>query len=398
MLRAAVTSALLAAGCDVADLGVCPTPILQYSVKHLKAGGGVSISAGHNDIKWNALIFVNQEGTYLNTFQGDEVLDLYHLAEFKKAATDRLGKPTALESHLEVYFEKLAKFLESDAIRDARLKAVIDPCNGAAAKIIDIFAERLGFELIPVNNAPTGFFPHDPEPRPRNAQQVASIINAIGAPAGFLLNSDASRISLVAENGETLSEEYTFPLVADYYLRKRPGPVIANHSASRMIEDVARDHGCRVIKTRVGQSYSIQTLALEDAVLAGEGSGGLACPGFHPAFDAFLTMGLVLEIIACRRKPLSALIAELPKYHIVKEKIYCPPAKVHSVVEEARTLYPGEQLETSDGIKMEYESGWVHIRASATEPMIRIISEDRSREKAQERVEEASLFISSLLR
>ncbi len=398
MLHEATLAALVSTGCSVLDLGICPTPIIQYMVKNKKAQGAVSITAGHNDLKWNALTFINQDGTYLDMFQGEEVLDIYHLGKFTKVSVDRLGQIESIDDYLDFYFKKLKNFLNAEAIKKAKFKVVIDPCNGAGAKIIDSFSQQLGFELIPVNNEPNGYFPHDPEPRPRNAQEVASVMKVVHADVGFLLNSDASRISCVAENGETLSEEFTLPLVANYYLDKNPGTVITNHSSSRMIEEVARQKNCRVVKVKVGQSYSIQSLVNEDGVLAGEGSGGVAIPEFQPAFDGFLTMGLILEIMAVRNMKVSELVGELPRYHIVKEKIYCPPQKIHSVVNEAKKLFANRDIDSADGIKVEDKDGWTHVRTSATEPMIRVIAEDKSKEKARERAEEVMNFISVLVK
>jgi phosphomannomutase len=397
MLHSAAISALLAAGCDILDLGICPAPILQYLVKRLKAKGAISISAGHNDSNWNALTFINQEGTYLNDYQGEEILDIYHLGKFKKVSSDRLGKIKTQKDYLDIYFKKLVQFLDSETIKKANFKVVIDPCNGGGAGIVDIFCQYLNCELVPVNNEPSGYFPHDPEPRPRNAQEVASITKIVKANVGFLLNSDVSRVSVVAEDGETLSEEYTFPLVASYYLEKKPGLVVTNHCTSRMIEDAARCFDCGVIKTKVGQSYSIQSMIDEGAVMAGEGSGSVAICEFQLAFDGFLAMGMILEMMARKKKKISEIAEELPKYHIVKEKIYCPPVKVHSVVSEVKKLYSHQEVSLSDGIKVEKEDGWINIRASATEPMIRIISESCSKEKAQERLERASNFISQLV-
>ena len=394
MLLEATLAALISTGCDVLDLGICPTPVLQYMVKDFKAGGAVSITAGHNDLKWNALTFINQEGTYLNTFQGEEVLDIYHLGKFTKVSVDQLGRVKAADDYLDVYFKKLKTFLDSESIKKSNFKVVIDPCNGAGAKIIDAFGQNLGFELIPVNNEPNGYFPHDPEPRPRNAQEVASIMKVVEADVGFLLNSDVSRVSIVAENGETLSEEFTLPLVANSYLEKNPGTVITNHSSSRMIEDVAQKRKCPVIKAKVGQSYSIQIMINEEAVMAGEGSGSIAIPEFQQAFDGFLTMGLILEIMAVRKKRVSELVEELPRYHIVKEKIHCPSTRIHSVVNEVKKLFADRNIDSSDGIKIEDQDGWVHVRTSATEPMIRIIAEDISEDRARERAEEVLNFVS----
>lgn len=398
MLHSACLSALISTGCDVLDLGICPTSILQYTVKNFEGGGAISISAGHNDLKWNALTFINHEGTYLNVFQGEEVLDIYHLGKFAKVSFDKLGRVKSINNYLDDYFENLKKFLDTKAIKKANLKVVIDPCNGAGARIVNLLCQYLNVELVPVNNEPNGYFPHDPEPRPRNAQEVASIIKIVKADVGFLLNSDVSRISLVTENGETLSEEYTLPLIANYYLKKNPGTVITNHSTSRMIDDVAKENNCPIMKVKVGQSYSIQLLINEEAVLAGEGSGGIAIAKFQPAFDGFLAMGMILEIIAVREKKISRLIKELPKYHIVKDKIYCPPPKIHSVVNEVKKLFSDREIDSSDGIKMEEDDGWVHVRASATEPMIRIIAEDKSKEKAREKAEEVINFISLLVK
>jgi phosphomannomutase len=398
MLHEATLAALVSTGCTVLDLGVCPTPIIQYMVKNLKAKGAVAITAGHNDLKWNALTFINQDGTYLNMFQGEEVLDIYHLGKFTKVSVDHLGRIESVDDYLDVYFKGLMKFLNVEAIKKSKFKVVIDPCNGAGAKIIDIFSQQLGFELIAVNNVPNGYFPHDPEPRPRNAQEVSSVMKAVIADVGFLLNSDASRVSFVAENGETLSEEFTLPLIAKYYLDKKPGTVVTNRSSSRMIEDVAQEKNCPVVKVKVGQSYSIQFLVNEDGVMAGEGSGGIAIPEFQAAFDAFLTMGMIMEIMAVRNKKVSELVGELPRYHIVKEKIYCPPTKIHSVVNEAKKLYANRDIDSADGIKVEDKNGWIHIRTSVTEPMIRVIAEDKSKERARERVEEVMNFISVLVK
>jgi len=397
MLHAACLAALASAGCDVLDLGVCPTPILQYAVRKNKACGGVSITAGHNDIAWNALSFINGEGTYLNPFQGAEVLDIYHLGRFKKAAVDSLGEIREADRPGDDYFQALRSFLNVEAMHSAGFKVVIDACNGAGAYYLKSLAEVLGFELIPVNHEPNGFFPHDPEPRPRNAQQVVSVLNAVKADIGFLLNSDVSRISVVTEIGESLSEEFTFPLVANEYLKRKCGPVVTNLSTSRMIEDVARRQGCPLVRTKVGQSYAIHSLIQESAVLAGEGSGGVAIAAFQPAFDGFLTMGFILETMAVRGRPISRLVGELPRYHIVKEKIYCPPAKVHSVVSEVRKLFRRREVDTSDGIRVEDKSGWVQVRTSGTEPMIRIIAEDRVKERARARVDEVLNFINTLI-
>jgi phosphomannomutase len=398
MLRSACAAALLSSGCDVIDLGVCPTPVLQHAVRAGTAGGGIAVTAGHNDIQWNALVFIHADGACLNPFQGAEMLDLYHLGRFRKADTDHLGTLTKDEGAAERYFDALGAFLDVRAIRAARFKVVIDACSGAGAGLLERFATRTGFDLIPINNEPNGFFPHDPEPRPRNAQQVVSVVKAVGADAGFLLNSDVGRVSLVSETGESLSEEFTFPLIADAYLADHKGVVVTNHSTSRMIEDVAAAHNCPVVRTKVGQSHAIQALLQDEGVLAGEGSGGVAMAAFQPAFDGFLTMGYILETLASSSKRLSALVGALPRYHIVKEKIYCPPSIIHSVVEAAQSIFHGRAVDTGDGLRVEDRGGWIQVRISGTEPMIRVIAEDRNKERARTKADEILHELELLMR
>ncbi len=398
MLHAACAAALLASGSDILDLGVCPTPILQYAVRGLRAGGGVSITAGHNDIQWNALTFINAEGTYLNPFQGAEVLDLYHLGHFRKAKTEALGEMKPAGEAVDRYFKALRGFIDTEAVRGARFKVVIDACAGAGAPFLGRFAEVLGIDLIPINDEPNGFFPHDPEPRPRNARQAVSVVRAVGADAGFLLNSDVSRVSVVTETGESLSEEFTFPLAADAYLARRGGPVIANFMTSRMIEDVARARRCPLIRTRVGQSYSIHTLLQEEGVLAGEGSGGIAFSAFQPAFDGFVTMGWLLQTMARSGLRLSALAGALPRYHIVKDKVPCLPSTIPSIVNEVKKLFRGQAVDTGDGVRVEDRNGWIQVRASGTEPMIRIVAEDRDKDRARERADQVLHDIELMIR
>ncbi|HVP91546.1 MAG TPA: phosphoglucosamine mutase [Terriglobales bacterium] len=397
MIQRAVLASLASTGCRPLDMGVCPTPVLQKSVTAARAAGAVSITAGHNTAEWNALTFINGNGTYLDEFQGQAVLDIYHLEKFRKAPLSRLGRVKPAGCGLEGYLEALGRFLDLAAIRRRGFKVVIDPCNGAGAGAVDELCRALGCGLVPVNDEPTGYFVHEPEPRPRNAGEVASLVKVSGADAGFLLNSDASRVSVVAEDGETLSEEYALPLVADHYLRRDPGTVVTNSSSSRMIEDVAARHGVRVVKARVGQSHVVQTLLAEEGSMAGEGSGSVAVRRFQPAYDAFLAMGLLLEAMAAGGRRMSELAAALPKYHIVKEKVYCQPSRIHSVVAETRKLFPDHEILAVDGIKAERKEGWVHVRASATEPMIRIIAENASAERARDDVDRVTAFVSQLV-
>ncbi len=398
MLKEACLSALAATGCGVLDLGLCPTPVLQHAVRARGAAGGISITAGHNDKEWNALTFISREGSYLNSYQGEEMLDIFHLGKFARFGVDGLGRVTPVRDHLESYFRALEGFLDAGAIRRAGFKVAYDPCGGAGSGLLTELGRRLGFEVAAINDEPTGYFPHDPEPRPRNARQAAVLVKVTKGDAGFVLNSDASRVSLVAEDGETLSEEFTFPLVAAHVLGRKPGPVVTNLSTSRMIDDVARGLKCPVTRTKVGQSYVIEGMVDEEAVLGGDGSGSVAVSAFQPAFDGFLTIGLILESMARSGRRLSELAAGLPRYHNVKEKVYCPQSKVYGVLSEVKKLLGPEAAETLDGLRVEGPSGWLHVRASATEPMIRVVAEDADKDAAQSRVDDVVQFISVLVK
>ncbi len=387
MLREACHSALISTGCDIIDLGICPTPVLQFMVRHLNAKGAISISAGHNGKDWNALTFINSDGTYLNSFQGEEVLDLYHLGQFTSMPVEKLGKAEGLTDYLGAYFDALCGFVDVETISRAGLRIVVDCCNGAGAKIVDEFGRRMGCEVIAINNERSGYFPHDPEPCARNAQQAASVMEVLKADAGFLTNSDVSRISLIASKDQALSEEFTFPLIAQAYLARAKGPVVTTVMTSSMIDEVARKMNCSLFRTRVGQSHVVETMMLEDAVIAGEGSGGVAVSAFQPAFDGFLSIAIVLEAMARNGSTLGDLVDNLPRYHLVKEQIGCPLPRIYSLVNEIKKLYPGEWLETNDGIRLNTGSGWIHLRASATEPLVRIYVEDTSMERARERAE-----------
>lgn len=397
MVKASVFAGLLSTGCRVADLGICPMPIIQFMVRELSASGGIAITAGHNDARWNALGFINSQGAHLDPYQGGEVLDIYHSGEFTKRPWDSLGKVEQKDDYLPAYLDRLCGFLDLKAIRAGNFKVIVDPCNGAAAGIVDLFCERLGCQLIPINNEPTGMFPHDPEPRPRNASQIASIMKPVQADVGFLLSSDAARLSVVTNLGQAVSEEYTFPLVLEHFLGGTKGPVVTNFSTTKIVDDIARRYDCPLIKSQVGQVYSLHTALTEDAVIAGEGCGTVAVPQFHPGFDAFLAMGLVLEMMAIRNKSVSELVDDLPRYCIVKDKVYCPPDEVHNVMHEVRRHYETQKPDLTDGVRVDWADGWIHVRASTTEPLIRVIAENREPQAARERADDAVTVISHVI-
>jgi phosphomannomutase len=388
-LRAAVTAGLLSTGCEVIDLGVCPSPMLSFAVRELGADGGISITGSHNDASWNALKFIGPDGALLNAARSEELLDIYHASKFLLASSEKL-RPVA--SHPELadrYLEHLLSPLDVQSIRSRPLRVVVDFCNGACGPAASRFLAALGCTLLPINEEPTGEFAHAPAPSVANMRQLAALMRCLDADLGAAINVDGDRIGFVTAEGRALSEEYALPLAARTRLKRRPGPVATNFSTSRMIDCVAGEFDQRVIRTAVGESHVIDQGLIENAVLAGEGSGGVAPLPISMTFDALLTLGSVIEQIVVTGEDLSALIARLPQYAMRKFEMPCPPNLVYRVLDRLRVQYADQGPDTSDGVFVSRPGGWLHVRASNTEPLLRIISEAETGSAADSMLEEA---------
>jgi phosphomannomutase len=303
MLYSALVSGLLSAGCEVLDFGVCPTPILQFSVGPFKAAGAVSISGGHNAMGWNALSLIDADGAFLTPLGGETVLDVFHAGDFLKQDWQRMGAVHGATGFAEPYFRALEQHVDVAVIRDAKLTVLIDPVGGAGCGYLEAFAKTLGFKLVPINAQPSGYLAREAEPRPRSALQMASFITPLKGDVGFVLSSDMGRMSLVTEEGEPASEEYTFAVIADHVLGKRKGTIVTNGCTTRTIDDIAAAHQVPVVKTSVGQAFVVSALMDEQGVLGGEGSGSAVLPAFSRAFDGFLMMALILEFMAETKQP-----------------------------------------------------------------------------------------------
>lgn len=396
MIYSAVVSGLLNAGCEVVDFGICPTPIVQFSVVPMEAVGALSISGGHNPMGWNALTLIGFDGSFVSPLGGETVLDVFHAGDFRKEDWQHMGSVRNAGDFSAPYFEALEKRINVPAIRKAGLTVLIDPVGGAGCSFLEPFAKRFGFSLVPINAQPSGYLAREAEPRPRSALQMASIIKRLGGHVGFVLSSDMGRMSLVTEAGEPASEEYTFAVIADHSLGKQTGTLVTNCCTTRMIDDIARSRKATVVKTPVGQAFVVSALMDEQGILGGEGSGSVALPEFSRAFDGFLMMALVLEAMAEKGKPLSELIKSLPRYHIVKKSVLCDSRKGYHALEILRDRLEnqvGGRVDHTDGMRVDWEDGWVHARTSQTEQIIRVISEAKTREVAEKRAEELNRLI-----
>lgn len=389
MLRNAVTSALCATGCTVLDAGVAPASALHDLVPRLEADAGLLIGGGHHPAGWNALILFDAEGSVFNPVRMQELLDIYHAQQFSLAWWDEIGHRESLpETLLEAYMDKVCAPLDTDAIAARGLSVVMDFCNGSGGRLANAFASRLGIKLIPINDNAIGFLPHSPEPRPRSAVQVQSLVKALSADVGFVFNTDMSRFSVVAGNGETLSEEYSFPLVADYMLSHicPPGSVVvANSSASRTLSDIVSRHGANLVCTRTGPSAILEKMAECNAPIGGEGSGSAAFLGLVNGFDSFHATGRILEAMAKRNCSSEALAAELPRYHVIKRSVQCPSVHGYTALRSVRDHFPEARFSEVDGYRFDFDDGMIHLRASNTEPIIRMTVEWKTREEAEDR-------------
>ena len=386
MIRSAVLAGLLGAGCEVVDLGVCPTPSMQLAVEWLKADGGIAITAGHNPWQWNALKFVRGDGLYLNSTQGEELLDIFHQGEFAKATWDTIRQNVQTADAIPEHVKVLEQSFAVDAIRARKLTVAVDCCNGACSFLSPKWLETLGCEVLAVNDDPSAPFPHAPEPKPETMAQLCAVVKAGRAAIGFAHDADGERLGIVTERGEPLSEEMTLAIAAHIRLRKKTGTVVTNVSTSRAVDIIAERNGGSVVRTPVGQVYISEGLIEHNGVLGGEGSGGITVPEVHLTHDSAAAIGLILEHLAQSGESISEVVRQLPRLAILKHNIAVAPHRLYSVLQEFRAVVEDEGLEvdSTDGIKVRLRAGWVHVRASNTESMIRIIVEAEENAAARE--------------
>ncbi len=387
MVASAVMAGLLSTGCDVVDLGVCPTPSLQLAVRWLNADGGISITAGHNPTQWNALKFVRRDGLYLTPGQVEELLDIYHQGRFEKAAWDqiraRVEPAEAVAHHLDV----LSASFELAAVRARRLKVAVDCCNGSCSLLAPRWLAALGCEVLAINDDPSSPFPHTPEPRPDTAVQVRALVKAGRADIGLVHDADGERLGLVDEHAVALSEEVTLALATDIALQHRVGPVVTNVSTTMAIDRIASRYGAAVVRTPVGQAHISEAILEHGAVIGGEGNGSVAVPRVQASHDSAAATGLLLCHMADSGAPLSALVATLPRLTMLKAHVAIEPNVIFSALQEFRDAVQdegGAAVDLADGVKVAFPDGWVHVRASNTESMIRVIVESDTEARATE--------------
>jgi phosphomannomutase len=385
MIKNAVFSGLLSVGCQPVDVGICPIPSFLVLTKESSAIGGIVVTASHNPVDWNGLKFISGEGLYLNPSQIQEFLDIYHQGEFNLVPADKHKNILHEKNPTDPHLHKLLNVLNVEAIRQQKFKVVTDCCNGAGAVLTPRLLEMLDCETTLLNPVPDGAYAHHHEPGPESLQRICRAIVENGADVGFVQDADADRLAIVDEKGTPLSEELTLALSVKYVLGINPGPVVINLSTSRAIENLTKQHGLPLIRTKIGEIHVVDEILHTRAVIGGEGNGGVIFPSIHPCRDSFTAMGLTLEHMAVTGKTISQLRADIPFYSMLKDSIPGSPEDAHRMIRKLKKKYAEiDGLSTLDGLKIDFSDYWVHIRPSNTEPIIRILVEARNQTKAEE--------------
>ena len=386
MVSSIVVSTLCAMGFDVVNIGLASTPTTEVAVTGEGACGGIIITASHNPAQWNALKLLNEKGEFLNDAQGREVLRIAEAEDFDYAPIDKIGHVTVNETWTRRHIEQVLALdlVDTDAIAKAGFTVAVDAVNSVGGVVIPQLLKALGVKnVVELNCDATGKFAHTPEPIPQNLTQIASLMRDGAADVGFVVDPDVDRLAIVMENGEMFVEEYTLVAVADYVLSHTPGSTVSNLSSSRALRDVTRAHGCEYNAAAVGEVNVVTKMKETGAVIGGEGNGGVIYPAAHYGRDALVGVALFLTLLAKSGATVSELKAGYPPYQIVKNKIELTPAiDVDALLAAVRDKYAAEDVTTIDGVKIDFADGWVHLRKSNTEPIIRIYAEADTEEHA----------------
>jgi phosphomannomutase/phosphoglucomutase len=394
MLKSAVISGLLASGCDVVDVGVVPTPALQYAVKQYKLAGGVMITASHNPPEFNGIKCVDSDGTELSKEKEEKIEEIYFSKKFNLAEWSKIKSVKVDENVNEMYANGIMKCVDMDAIKNNGLKVGVECANGAGSLVSPYLLERLGCKVITLNAHPDGTFPgHPSEPTPENATDLIKAVKNVGADLGVLHDGDADRTVFVDENGTYVPGEKSLAFVGKEMLVKNGGGIIVTPVAtSSCVEDLAKKHNGRVIYTRVGSPIVARVMMEKGAVavFGGEENGGLIFPEHQYCRDGAMSAAKVIEIMIQRKKKLSELVGEVPKYFVVKAKISCPDNKKEYLLKRMAEYAKGtgNKFDTTDGTKIFTKEGWVLVRPSGTEPLCRIYGETKDLEKSKKITEE----------
>lgn len=384
MVNQITTGTLLAKGIDVVDIGICPTPTVQFNVKKLKAQGGIAISASHNPNEWNALKLLNGTGQFLSPAEYVQMQKFLADGQSNYKSWDKIGKWTeyskGIQNHIDAIFDLGIIYVEE--IRKKRFKVLVDCVNGAGAYILPDFLKEFGCEVIEMNCEKTGIFPRTPEPLPENLIETMKRVKSAKVDFGIVVDPDVDRLVLISDKGEPFIEENTITQIVQFVLSRKKGNVVVNLSTTRAVDDIAAKYGCSVFRSPVGEANVVKKMKEVNAVIGGEGSGGIIFPELHYGRDALVGIALTLQYLSDYGKSISELKKELPQYFIVKKKIEVTK-NPDEVISKLTDNFSNQKINTEDGLRVDFDDHWVHFRKSNTEPIVRIIVEAKSESKAE---------------
>ena len=386
MVNNLVVGSLMGAGFDVIDLGLSTTPTVEMAVIDLKASGGIILTASHNPKQWNALKLLNAKGEFISAAAGQEILDIAEKGDFDFPEVDDLGEHTFVhyrEKHIQHILD--LPLVDKDLIQKANFKIVVDAVNSSGGIFVPMLLKALGVkEIIELNCEPTGLFAHNPEPLRENLTSLSNTVVREGADLGISVDPDVDRLALVNEDGEMFGEEYTLVAVADYILQNKKGSAVSNLSSTIALKDICEKHGCTYHPSAVGEVNVVEKMKEVDAVIGGEGNGGIIYPELHYGRDALVGIALFLTHLAKTGKSISFLRCTYPNYEIIKDKIPLESGtNVDVILSKLEEKYQNFEINTVDGLKIIMPDGWVMIRKSNTEPIVRVYAESNSRTIAE---------------
>jgi len=394
MLAHAVSAGLMATGCQAIDLGIVTTPGVALMTRYLSCSGGVVATASHNPAEYNGIKFLRHDGCAYPADEADCIHQIYRDKKFNVKDAATVARSNADSRTHAVHVDTILQICDKTLVASKRFKVVLDSINGAGCVVTANLLSALGCELIHLNNRPSGIFTHPPEPAACNLEQLGPVVTKHHAAVGFAQDPDADRLAIIDEKGRYIGEEYTLALAAKYIFAKKSGAAATNLSTSRMIDDLAADAGGSVIRTPVGEAHVANAMIAHQCVIGGEGNGGVIDLRVAPVRDSLVGIGLILQLLAETGKTVSQLVGEIPSYHIVKTKFSCDPTQAGLLLERVKVHYAEAlgptkaRFDTRDGLRIDLADGWVHLRPSNTEPIMRLLAESTDAERARRLVEQ----------
>ncbi len=390
MLKSAVAEGLCRVGIDVIDLGLVPTPGVGIMVRELGCCGGVVITASHNPAQYNGIKLLLDNGIAPPPDEAEQIKKYFYDKQFDLVDSSDCGKITSNEQTDDIHIAKVLAIVDEDVISERKFNVVLDSVNGAGGRVTKKLLAELGCEVTAINDEPSGVFAHMPEPTAENLTGLCEAVKTGRAEIGFAQDPDADRLAIVDEHGTYIGEEYTLALAAKYIFSKKTGEAATNLSTSRMLDDVAKEAGCRVIRTPVGEANVAKAMLEHDCIIGGEGNGGVIDLRVSPVRDSLVGIALVLQLMAETGKSISELVGEIGRYYMSKDKFAADKLQAQQILDSAKEAFAHARLDTADGCRFDFDDGWLHLRSSNTEPVMRVIVEAKDQSTAQKYIDAVS--------